>query len=183
MDSEVTAILSQYRAGDQEAFDKLFKILYRELRVVAAGLLRRESAKTLQPTMLVHETYFKLLAQSRIAFQNRSQFFALAATVMRRILVDAARARRATKRGGDWQRDEFTERLLPPQQSDEKIIALDDALTHFAMVDSRATEIVEMRYFGGYENEEIATTLNISVATVKRDLAFAKSWLFQEMKA
>jgi RNA polymerase sigma factor (TIGR02999 family) len=181
---EVTQLLSQYHGGDGDAFEKIFSLVYEELRRTAAGMMRSESSNaTLQATALVHETYIRLLDQRRLALTNRGQFFAIAARFMRRILVDAARARYASKRGGDEIRVDFTQNLMAPSSDGSQIVEIDEALTQLAKQDERCAQIVEMRYFGGYENEEIAEILNISIATVKRDLTFAKAWLLKTITA
>jgi RNA polymerase sigma factor (TIGR02999 family) len=119
------------------------------------------------------------LDQRKVALTNRNQFFAIAARFMRRILVDAARARSASKRGGNEVRVDFTQSIMAPIADDGKIVEVDEALNALAQEDERAAKVVEMRYFGGYENEEIAEILGISLATVKRDLTFAKAWLLK----
>lgn len=177
---EVTQLLTRYHGGDGEAFEEIFALVYDELRRTAAGMMRSESTNsTLQATALVHETYIRLLDQQRVALNNRGQFFAIAARFMRRILVDAARARHASKRGGEDVRVDFTQNLIAASNDGSQIVEIDEALTQLAKQDERCARIVEMRYFGGYENEEIAEIMQISLATVKRDITFAKAWLLK----
>jgi RNA polymerase sigma factor (TIGR02999 family) len=179
---DLTVLLGRYEQGDQAAQNEIFTLVYEDMRRTAARLMRGEPAHaTLQATGLVHETFLRLLEQKRAIPENRMQFFAIAATFMRRILVDAARARRASKRGGEAVRVDFTQNLQVSTADDSQIVEVDQALTQLASQDQRAAQVVEMRYFGGYENEEIAHLLSISLATVKRDLAFAKAWLLKSI--
>ena len=181
---EVTVLMQRHARGDRDAFEKAFHLVYDELRRTAGRMMRSEpSHATLQPTALVHETYLKLLEQKKIAISNLPQFFALAARFMRRILVDAARARQAYKRGGGAERADFTESLAVAVKDNKLIIEMDEALTRLAESDERAAKVIEMRYFGGYENEEISAYMEISVPTVKRDLAYGRAWLMRDLSA
>jgi RNA polymerase sigma factor (TIGR02999 family) len=179
---EITQILRDFKRDQLAAQDRLIPLVYRELRRIAAAHLRRENAgHSLQPTALVHEAYLRLVDVNRIDWQSRAHFFCIASTEMRRVLVDHARARDASKRGGGASNLQFDEALfLAPGQPPE-IIALDDALNRLALLDGRQAKIVEMRFFGGMTEEEAGDVLGISVRTVKRDWRMAKAWLFKEL--
>lgn len=181
--SQITTLLLRLQSGDKEAEDALFSIVYDELRRIAARSMGRERGDhTLQTTALVHEAYLRLVRSENIQFQAREHFFAVAAQTMRRILVDHARAHRAAKRGGGFSTslDECT--LVIPERP-EDILALDEALLRLAELDSRQSKIVEMRFFGGMREEEIARVLGISSRTVKRDWTMAKAWLYGELSS
>ena len=156
-------------------------LVYRELRARALAHLRRERlGHTLQPTALVHEVYLRLVDQDRVAWQNRAQFFGVASQMMRRILVDRARARRRTKRSGQWTRVTLGEAALATPQ-DIDVLDLDFALTKLATLDERKSRIVEFRFFGGLSLEETSEALGLSVATVERDWQAARAWLFKTL--
>jgi RNA polymerase sigma-70 factor, ECF subfamily len=180
---DITHLLAGLRAGSQEAEAELIRIVYGELRRMAARYMRSErSDHTLQATALVHEAYVRLLDQRDKDWQNRAHFFGVAAQVMRRILVDHARTRRAVKRGcGQHALSLDDIPLLATEQADE-IIALDEALSNLAQFDARQSRIVEMRFFAGLSEEEIAHILGISVRTVKRDWSVAKAWLYAQLR-
>jgi RNA polymerase sigma factor (TIGR02999 family) len=170
------------RLGDCQAEEKLVLLVYGELRRLAASYLRRErSDHTLQPTALVHEAYLRLRELRGIEWQSRTHFFALAAQLMRRILIDHARAHCARKRGGSGEAVSLDDVLVFSRPRSEQFIALDEALTRLADRDRRQSQIVEMRFFGGLTEEEIATLLAISTRTVKREWRIAKAWLFREL--
>jgi RNA polymerase sigma factor (TIGR02999 family) len=157
-------------------------LVYRELRRLAAGYLRRESpGHTLQPTALVHEAFLRLVGNSPEC-ANRSQFYGLAAHLMRQILVDHARARHAVKRGGEFVRLSLDAELIMSREHHEDLVALDAALERLASLDARKAQIVEMRFFGGLTVEESAEALSISEVTVRRDWQFAKIWLMRELR-
>jgi RNA polymerase sigma factor (TIGR02999 family) len=182
----VTELLKKVSGGDKDAEDELIRRVYRELHELAAACLRRErGGHTLQATALVHEAYFRLTGQREIDWANRHHFFGIAAKVMRRILVDYGRKRRAGKRGGGAAfvpLDEI-DNLLSSRTADERIIVdLDDALTSLAKFAPRQARIVELRFFGGLEEQQIAQMLEISERTVKRDWAAARAWLFGELE-
>jgi len=178
---DVTRLLADYVSGNSAALEKLLPLVYDELRRVAAGYMRRESeGHTLQATALVHEAYFRMIDQNQ-AFQNRSHFLGVAAQMMRRILVDHARGKRADKRGGDAHKIDIEEAIGLSDAAHPDLVKLDDALKELAKVDERQSRIVELRYFGGLEIEEVAEVLNISPATVKRDWTVAKAWLKKEL--
>jgi RNA polymerase sigma factor (TIGR02999 family) len=179
---EVTQILHEFRLGNRDAHDRLVPLVYRELRRIAGTHLRRESAThSLQPTALVHEAYMRLIDITQIEWQDRAHFFSVASTLMRRILVDHARANRARKRGGGEDTLCLNEALLPSPGRAPEILALDDALNELANLDERQAKIVEMRFFAGMTEEETGDVLGISVRTVKRDWRVAKAWLYKEL--
>jgi RNA polymerase sigma factor (TIGR02999 family) len=178
----VTRLLVRWTDGDGAALDELMPLVYDELRRLAQAYLRRESVgHTLQSTALVHEAYIRLIDQ-RVSWQNRAHFFAIAAQSMRRILVDHARSRNAAKRGDGACRVTLDEGLIEAQQRDVDVIALDEALTNLAKLDPQQGQIVELRFFAGLSIEDTAEVLKISPATVKRDWAMAKAWLYREMQ-
>jgi RNA polymerase sigma-70 factor, ECF subfamily len=181
---EISLLLAQLREGDREAESRLMNLVYKELRRLARSYLRAErSDNSLQPTALVHEAYLSLVGQRGKNFQNRNHFFAIASAQMRRILVDHARARRAEKRGGGQLKVELDEALaLSPQQSAD-IVALDEALERLAKLDPRQAKVVELRYFMGNSEAEIAEILGVSTRTVKRDWVVAKAWLYKEIRS
>jgi RNA polymerase sigma factor (TIGR02999 family) len=179
---EVTQILLEFKQGNREAQDRLVPLVYKELRRIASAHLRRESAQnSLQPTALVNEAYLRLVDIRQIEWQSRAHFFSVASTLMRRILVDRARAFRAQKRGGKEETVAFDEGLFSSPGRGPEILALDDALNQLALLDERQAKIVEMRFFAGMTEEETGDVLGISVRTVKRDWRVAKAWLFKEL--
>jgi RNA polymerase sigma factor (TIGR02999 family) len=178
----VAGLLARWRAGDQEALHALIPVVYDELRSLARHYLRVERPDhTLQSVDLVHEAYMRLLAQSPAPTQDRGHFVAIAAKLMRQILVDHARSRRAAKRGPEHKLELDEAHGLPQKQAID-IIALDDALTELSRRDAQQGQIVEMRFFGGLTVEEAADVLGISPATVKRDWSVAKAWLTREVR-
>jgi RNA polymerase sigma factor (TIGR02999 family) len=183
-ESAATDLLLDATRGDPAALRRMLPIVYRELRRLAVSFLSRERAgHTLQPTALVHEVYLRLIDQSRADWDNRAQFLGLAATMMRRILVNHARARAAGKRGGaEAERVPLT---IAESEREPPIdmLALHDALTRLAERDERKAKVVELKFFGGLTTEEIARVLGISVPTVERDWSFARAWLFQQVGA
>jgi RNA polymerase sigma factor (TIGR02999 family) len=180
-DSDVTALLLAWSDGDQAAGSRLIDAVYDELRRVARRHLRGERDHSLAPTALVHETYLKLVDQRRVRWQNRAHFFGIAAQLMRRILVDHARARAAAKRGKDRTVVlDVADVETPPLDMD--ILALDAALDKLAALDARQSKLVELRFFAGLTVEEVAATLQIAPITVKRDWAHARAWLFRELQ-
>jgi RNA polymerase sigma factor (TIGR02999 family) len=181
----VSQLLVDYRAGDREAFDRLVPLVYAELHRIAASYLSHERAgHTLQPTALVNEAYIRLLQAEDLAFENRSHFLAIAARLMRQILVDYARKPGAHKRGGGQQRVTLTEGVaVEESEPDVDLLALDEALARLAEKDERLARLVELRYFGGLSVEETAEVLGTSPRTVKRDWAAARVWLRRRMAA
>ncbi len=176
-------MLLAWGEGDRAALDELTPIVYDELRRLAKNYMRGQRAgHTLQTTALVNEAYLRLIDSSRIDWQNRTHFFAMAARLMRRILVDFARARNSLKRGGNLQKVSFEEALAVPLEPETNLVALDEALKKLAELNPRQSQVVELRYFGGLSEEEIAATLEISVRTVRRDWSIARAWLFRSIK-
>jgi RNA polymerase sigma factor (TIGR02999 family) len=181
-DRGVTGLLQAWGGGDTAALDQLVPIVYEELRRQAERYLRREiPGHTLQTTALVHEAYLRLVDQRQARWQNRAQFFGVAAQLMRRILVDHARRHQATKRGGSAIQVPLEEGAVSAAQPDVDLVALDDALTRLAGHDAQQARVVELRYFTGLGIEETAETLGISPATVKREWAMARAWLKREL--
>jgi RNA polymerase sigma factor (TIGR02999 family) len=181
-DQPVTELLGRWRAGDQEALKALVPIVYQELRGMAHGLRWAERPDhTLQSTALVHEAYLKLVRQGPLEVQNRAHFFALAARLMRQILVDYARGYRAAKRGAAC-RMQLDDGLETSEKEAVDVIALDDALTALSEFDPQQSKIVELRFFGGLTVEETAEVLEISPATVKREWRIAKAWIARELQ-
>ena len=180
--TQVTQILLNWRAGEADAAARLMPLVYEELRRLARDYLRRERGDhTLQPTALVHEAYLRLVDDSRVNWQNRAHFYGIAAKLMRRILVDHARARNADKRGGLVPKVPLDEaRDLPPAATND-LVALDGALEDLARTYPRKSEVVELKFFGGLEANEIAEVLQVSPKTVLRDWQFAKLWLCREL--
>jgi RNA polymerase sigma factor (TIGR02999 family) len=181
---DITGILLDLKRGDKEAEGRLVPLVYLELRRIAAIHLRGEAARhSLQPTALVHEVYLRLIRIKEVDWQSRSHFFAVSATLMRRILVDHARANRAAKRGDGERAISFDEGLFAARERSPEVLDLDDALTRLAYLDQRQAKIVEMRFFGGLSEDEVAEVLGISSRTVKRDWRLAKAWLYKELAA
>jgi RNA polymerase sigma factor (TIGR02999 family) len=180
---DVTLLLASARKGDRGAVDALLPIVYKELRRVASVYMRKERVdNTLQPTALVHEAYMKLVGQHSVEWQNRAHFLAVAAQQMRRILVDRARARSTSKRGGEMAVVQLDEGLASAVTRDRDLVALDEALRELARKDERLARVVELRFFGGLTIEETAEVLRISTATVDRDWVAARAWLRREMR-
>jgi RNA polymerase sigma factor (TIGR02999 family) len=182
----VTILLLEWRHGDQEALDRLLPIVYSELRRIARGRLRREPAgHTLQPTDLVHEAYLRLVKLDRITIEGRAHFFALAARLMRQVLVDHVRRKRAGKRGGAVTLlglgDDVAQ--LPGEPVAVDVIALDRALDELAALEPRLARVVELRAFAGLTLQETAVALDVSHATVERDWAMARAWLYRRLTA
>ena len=179
----VTQLLHKWSQGDESALDKLIPIVYDELRRQAANYMRRERpGQSLQTTALVHEAFLKLVNQRAVEWQNRNHFFAIAAHVMRRILVDHARQHQAEKRGG------AALTMLPIDDTDVSVeepevdlVALDQALERLALLDEQQSRVVELRFFSGLSVEETAEALNVSTRTIKREWRAAKAWLLREL--
>ncbi len=180
---DVTGLLQHWSSGDQQAFERLVPIVYDELRRLADGSLRQEPTDLiLQPTALVHELYLKLVDQKRAQWRDREQFFGVASKMMRRILVDHARQRLAGKRGAGAAHVPVEEALDQPAETSRTVLAVDDALKRFAEIDPERSRIVEMRYFGGLDLEEIADLMQVSRTTVKRHWSVARMWLHRELE-
>jgi RNA polymerase sigma factor (TIGR02999 family) len=180
---EITALLRAWRAGDEQARDRLMPLVYDALHRRAAAYLRRERRDhTLQATALVNEVYLRLVDQRRIDWQNRAQFYGVAAGMMRRILVDHARGRRMAKRPGRWVRVSLHDGAAAVDPPDAEILDLDAALTRLAGIDPRKTRIAELRFFGGLSLQETAHLLGLSIASVERDWQVARAWLYAALK-
>jgi len=181
---DVTALLLDWSGGDGEALERLLPILYQELHQLARGYFSREdSGHTLQPTALVHEVYLRLVDQKRVHWQNRAHFLGVAAQMMRRILVDHARRRKASKRGGGAKNLALDEALDQPGEAQVDYLALDEALDRLAAFDPAQSRLVELRFFAGLTVKETAEVLSISPATVKREWSVARAWLYRQMNA
>lgn len=183
--SDVTQLLLAWRQGDPDALDRLLPRVYAALRRLAHARMRAESpgGQTLQTTGLVHEAYVRLVDGTQVAWQNRAHFYAVCARLMRRILVDRARARRSRKRGGDARQVPFGEWLGAVPAQDEALLALDEALGRLSASDPRKGRVVELRYFGGLTVEETAEALGVSPETVLRDWKVARLWLRHALTA
>ncbi len=179
---EITRLLIDWSHGSQDALDDLFPLVYEELRRLAHHYMTREHpGHTLQTTAVVHEAYLRLIDQKHVQWQNRAHFFAIAAQMMRRILITHAQSHAYAKRGGGAPKVSLDEAaVLSPARAGE-LIALDDALKDLALIDERRSQVVELRFFGGLNNEEVAEVLKISPNTVTRDWNVAKAWLYREM--
>ena len=179
----ITQWLLDWGRNDKHALDQMLPVVYQELHRLASGFLSREgSGHTLQPTALVHEAYLRLVDQRRVDWRNRAQFLGVAASMMRRILVNHARDRAARKRGGNPERVSLSLVESPSGRPDIELIALEDALQRLAGLDERKSRVVELKFFGGLTIEEIAEVLEISEATVEREWAFARAWLYDAVE-
>jgi RNA polymerase sigma-70 factor (ECF subfamily) len=185
MPADVTTLLIRWRAGSAEAEQELMEAVQGELRKLAASYLRRErSGHTLQPTAIVNEAYLRLLPQRDVAWENRSHFFGIAARMMRRILVDHARRKQAFKRDGFIGEPLTLSNVADPAGGEDvDVLSLHEALSDLAALDARQAEVVEMRFFGGLTIDEIATAIDMSPATVKRELTTARVWLRHRMQS
>jgi RNA polymerase sigma factor (TIGR02999 family) len=180
---QVTQILNAVEAGDPQTAEELLPLLYNDLRKLAAQRMANEApGQTIQPTALVHEVWLRLAQQSRKDWKNREQFYAIACEVMRRILVDRARRRRAGKHGGDLERVDLDVAEPVVRGDDALILQVHDALERLEAEDAVKAEVVKLRFFAGLEYSEIAAILGVSEKTVQRHWAFAKAWLFRAMR-
>jgi len=180
--TEITQLLRAWSSGDQAALDRVAECVYGELRVMARRYMKNEHPdNTLQTTALVHEVYIRLVDATNIDWHARAQFFAVAAQMMRRIMVDAARARRSHKRGGLAVKVNIEETAILSVTPERSILALDEALTVLSQVAPRQAKVVELRYFGGLTEQEIVAALDISPRTVRRDWDLARAWLLREL--
>jgi RNA polymerase sigma factor (TIGR02999 family) len=181
--NDVTGVLKRATEGDESAVNRLMPLVYEELRALAQSYLERErSGHTLQATALVHEAYVRLVDQRDVEWRNRAHFFAVAAQAIRRILVDHARERGRLKRGGRRERVPLDEDLGLEDEQDAELLALDEALTRLAALNQRQAQIVELKYFGGMDRQEVARYLGVSPRTVDGDWSMARAWLRRELR-
>jgi RNA polymerase sigma-70 factor (ECF subfamily) len=178
----VTALLQDWRRGNQIAGKELFELMQPELRRIASGYMQRErSGHTLQPTALVNELFLKLIGGASVEWQDRAHFLAIASQQLRRILVDHAREHQAKKRGGEWQATTLVEQSTAARPFEEDLLDLHHALDELSALDPRAAQVIELRYFGGLTEKESAEVLRISVATLKRDWEAGRAWLIDRL--
>jgi RNA polymerase sigma-70 factor, ECF subfamily len=181
--TNVTALLNRMQKGDRAASDAVASLVYEELHRIASREMRRErEGHTLQTTALVHEAYLKLAGAQSLEIQNRGHFFAVASQQMRRILVDHARSGGALRRGGGAQRVELDKLQIGVAERSIDVLLLDESLRELERLEPRAAKVVELRYFGGYTDKEVVEALGVSLATIRREWEFARSWLFDRMK-
>ena len=179
---EITQLLAEWREGNQSALDELYPLVYAELHRLARRYMSRErQGHTLQTTALINEAYVRLVDQKNVQWANRSHFFAISAQIMRRILIDHARRHAYAKRGGGAQQVSLEEAAAVTPEHSLELIKLDEALKSLAERDPRRSQVVELRYFGGLNNEEIAGVLHVSENTVTRDWNMARAWLYQQL--
>jgi RNA polymerase sigma-70 factor, ECF subfamily len=179
---EITQLLEEWSGGNQAALDKLYPLVYEELRTMAHRFMRRErKGHTLQTTALINEAYLRLVDQKNVHWANRSHFFGISSQIMRRILVDHARRYASHKRGGDAQQVLLDEAALVTKERARELLLLDEALSSLSKLDPRRSQVVELRYFGGLNNDEIAEHLKISANTVMRDWNMARAWIYQQL--
>ena len=179
---EITQLLLAWSDGDKQALDRLVPLVYDELCRLAQNYMRRERAgQTLQTTALIHEAYLRLIDVDQVQWRNRAHFFGIAARLMRQILVARARERGCQKRGGGAERVSLDEAMVIDERLDEDLVALDEALGELSQFDARMAQVVEMRFFGGLTEEEIAAALDVSTKTVRRDWRLARSWLRRKL--
>jgi RNA polymerase sigma-70 factor, ECF subfamily len=179
---DVTQLLYRVRGGDHGAHTELMGLVYQELRALAGRYMRREDVgHTLQPTALVHEAFIRLIEIKEVEWQDRAHFFAMAAQLMRRVLVDHAREQKAAKRGGGQQVYQLEEAFVLAEGRSDQLLELDELLDRLKILDLRKAKIVEMRFFGGLTEDEIAEVLGVSARTIKREWAFSRAWLLAEM--
>jgi len=181
---EVTQLLHAWRGGDRAALNRLIPLIHDELhRLAHIYMLRERVGHTLQTTALLNEAYLRLVDANQIPFENRTHFFAVSANLMRRILVDFARSRGYQKRGGNIVKVEFEDGRIPAPDRGTDVVELDEALNALAEFDAREAKVVELRFFGGLNEEETAEALGVSLRTVQRDWTLAKAWLQREMRS
>src|SRR5258708_23734713 len=181
---QVTGVLLAWCNGDQAALEKLIPLVYAELHRLAKRYMRRENAgHTLQTSALVNEAYLRLIEAHGVRWQNRSHFFAVSAQIMRRILVDFARARWNLKRGGGARQGSLDEGLGGSPERGADLLALDEALEKLAVLNARQSRVVELRYFGGLNEEEVAEVIKVSPRTVRNDWSLARAWLYRELSS
>ena len=181
--SDVTRILDRVQQGELKAADELLPLVYEELRKLAAQKMASEpSGHTLQPTALVHEAWLRLVGEAQPAFENRGHFFSAAAEAMRRILVENARRKHRLRHGGELKRVDFTDLDVAIAEDDDAVLAVSEALDRLTKLDPVAAELIKLRFFGGLPNVEAARVLSLSERTAKRAWAYARAWLYDELK-
>ncbi len=179
---EITRLLAEWSNGSQEALDKLYPMVYEELRRIARRYMRRERPDhTLQTTALINEAYLRMIDQKNVHWENRAHFFSISARIMRRILIDHARKHQYAKRGGGAKKVSLDETAIVAKERAAELLMLDEALMTLEERDPRRSQVVELRFFGGLSNEEIASVLKISPNTVTRDWNMARAWLYKEL--
>jgi len=179
---QITQLLAEWSEGNQSALDELYPLVYKELHRLARRYMSRErKGHTLQTTALINEAYVRLVDQRNVRWANRSHFFAISAQIMRRILIDHARRHAYAKRGGGAQQVSLEEAAAVTPDLSSELVRLDEALKSLAEMDARRSQVVELRYFGGLNNEEIAEILKVSENTVTRDWNMARAWLYQQL--
>lgn len=182
--AEITQLLLDWRGGSERAFEELLPLVYGELRRIARNYMRRQNpGHTLQTTALVNEAYMRLVDSNRVNWQDRNHFFAVSAQLMRRILVDFARKKNSQKRGGDHLIVTLDERVENLAETGTDLVALDEALSRLAEFSPRQSRVIELRFFAGLNEEQIAEVLDISARTVRRDWQIARAWLFRELRS
>lgn len=182
--AEITQLLLDWRGGSERAFEELLPLVYGELRRIARNYMRRQNpGHTLQTTALVNEAYMRLVDSNRVNWQDRNHFFAVSAQLMRRILVDFARKKNSQKRGGDHLIVTLDERVENLAETGTDMVALDEALSRLAEFSPRQSRVIELRFFAGLNEEQIAEVLDISARTVRRDWQIARAWLFRELRS
>jgi len=179
---EVTRLLLAWKSGDETALNRLMPRVYQELhRLARRYMVAEQTGHPLQTTALVHEVYVRLVDANNVDWQNRAHFYAICARLMRRILIDFARSRNYQKRGPGFAHIQLEDALTIPEVESSEVLAVDEALRQLAAIDSRKSEVVELRFFGGLTTEEIAAALGVSPETVQRDWKLAKAWLLREL--
>lgn len=182
--AEITQLLLDWRGGSERAFEELLPLVYGELRRIARNYMRRQNpGHTLQTTALVNEAYMRLVDSNRVNWQDRNHFFAVSAQLMRRILVDFARKKNSQKRGGDHLIVTLDERVENLAETGTDLVALDEALSRLAEFSPRQSRVIELRFFAGLNEEQIAEVLDVSARTVRRDWQIARAWLFRELRS
>jgi RNA polymerase sigma factor (TIGR02999 family) len=180
---EITRLIQEHRRGSRDALDRLFPLVYEELHSIAhRALLRERTSHTLSTTALVHEAYLRLVDQERACWNDRAHFLAIAATAMRRILVDYARRQKRLKRGGERRAVTLDDAMLVADQRADTLLALDDALSGLGALNERLSRVVECRFFAGLTTEETAAALQVTTRTVERDWQKARAWLYTQLR-
>jgi len=182
--TSITEILSRSTGGQPDDTDRLFSLMYDDLRRLAGRFLKNEPMRNrLSSSSLVHQAYMRMIDQSRINWRGKTHFFAIGATVMRRILVDHARKNRSLKRGGNWERRQLTDEVTFQLHRDDDVVALDDLLKTLVNLNPRQAKIVELRFFGGMTMREISTEVNLGLRTVEKEWAMARAWMRRELRS